>query len=303
LWNIESGRSLHEYDIYLSSASSTFESSIGGSSVAELRSATTAVGNINSGISGSVGSSLLASGRDFNQSAGVLFDSGDIAHTAASLGAVTCVPTNVTTSVGGSNLVVTSSSDGSFRIWDVRAERAMVAFAPAVHGEHGPVGGCSTALLVPSDESLVLSAGADKCVKLWDRRSSFKTPRTVIRCSSAVNRVALSPNHSLLAIPQDNRKTKICNLAGKKLASVPSEHQSTGHKHTINACAWSADESVLFTASFDRVVYGWCEPRATSASASLSSSASLTGGGGGGGGSGVSTASSSNVVASLSTNE
>ena len=56
---------------------------------------------------------------------------------------------------------------------------------------------------------------------------------------------------STIAIPMDDRRTKLCDTTGNRLGNVRS-HDKGGHTAMITSTAWSNDESVVYTSSFSR---------------------------------------------------
>lgn len=226
VWNLETGRALLDLDVIsgapFSSAQGTI-SSISGS--ASLPSAAAAVWATNITTPISVGNASTSS---------------SVTH----------------------NMFVSSSSDGYFRIWDIRAEKPMTVSVSA-HTDS-----CNTALMVvgsgvgSADEFTLVSAGSDKAIKIWDRRF-LKNNKITVRCNSGANRIAVSSSHGYLAIPLDDGKSKVCDLQGRKLGQLATETKSA-HRLSTTASCWSLDESVLVVTSFDRLVSLWCEPQTSS---------------------------------------
>ena len=62
----------------------------------------------------------------------------------------------------------------------------------------------------------------------------------------------------------DDCRTKVCDLNGKQLGRLKSE---TKHRHRLmlSTAAWSGDESVIFTAGWDKTVIAWAQPKRGSA--------------------------------------
>ena len=87
-------------------------------------------------------------------------------------------------------------------------------------------------------------------VKVWDLRKD-KTPVYTHRCSASVNRLSVSPSGASIAVPLDNRHTKICELMGSRGGQLNS-HEPEGHRMAITSTVWAADESIVYTSSFDR---------------------------------------------------
>jgi len=159
--------------------------------------------------------------------------------------------TNVTTQ-SNSPLVLTSSTDCSFRLWDLRATQQLVS---TIKGHSDAV----TSACFSSDENIIVSGGDDRTVKIWDKRN-LKVPKNSVRCSSGVNRFSVSPTSSHIAIPLDDVRTKVVEINnGRQYGRLKSDMRN-GHKLMLSGTAWSNDESVIFTTGFDRSVIAWAKP-------------------------------------------
>eukprot|EP00026_Physarum_polycephalum_P005220 Phypoly_transcript_05250.p1 GENE.Phypoly_transcript_05250~~Phypoly_transcript_05250.p1 ORF type:complete len:568 (+),score=73.36 Phypoly_transcript_05250:170-1873(+) len=155
--------------------------------------------------------------------------------------------TNVNTHPS-SPIVAFSVTDGTFRIWDYRnAEKPEVVAA----NQGSPI---STAIFT-SDGSSILTGGEDRLVKVWDLRNT-KAPKTVIRCHSGINRLAVSPISQYIVIPTDGKRSSIYDINGGRVGKFY-HYEKSGHKSMVTSAAWSQDESVIFTAGFDRRVVAW----------------------------------------------
>ncbi len=64
-------------------------------------------------------------------------------------------------------------------------------------------------------------------------------------------RLSVAPLSGLIAIPLDDRHTKICDLTGTRIGQLKSQ-VSEGHRTAITSTCWAVDESIIYTASFDR---------------------------------------------------
>jgi len=149
-----------------------------------------------------------------------------------------------------SPLVVFSSTDGAFRVWDTRNNSPQ---AEAVFGHQGPVTSC----ILSHDGTTIVSSSDDRTVKIWDARN-IKAPRSAIRCHAAVNKISISPITSTLLIPTDERRATIFDVNGVCRGKL--HHQEKfGHKYMISSTAWSSDESVVYTTGFDRKVIAWAK--------------------------------------------
>jgi len=160
--------------------------------------------------------------------------------------------TNVSTHHSGP-FALTSSSDGYFRIWDIRSSQPKISSVQA----HTDI--VTTACFSFADENIIVTGGDDRSVKIWDRRN-MTTPRNSIRCSAGVNRLSISTINSWLAVPLDDSRTKVCDVNGKELGRLKSESKRR-QRLMMTSATWSSDETVIFTTGFDKLVVAWGKPK------------------------------------------
>ncbi|XP_072034710.1 WD repeat-containing protein 37-like isoform X2 [Amphiura filiformis] len=147
-------------------------------------------------------------------------------------------------------LVVTSSSDTTFRLWDFRD--------PSIHSVNvfqGHTDSVTSAMFASGDK--VVSGSDDRSVKVWDLKN-MRTPITMIRTDSGVNRLSVSQTKNIIAIPHDNRHIRLFDLNGMRIGRVPRTNRM-GHHRMVCCTAWN-DASTncnLFSCGFDRQVLGW----------------------------------------------
>ncbi|XP_023660505.2 WD repeat-containing protein 37-like isoform X6 [Paramormyrops kingsleyae] len=147
-------------------------------------------------------------------------------------------------------LVVTSSRDTTFRLWDFRD--------PSIHSVNvfqGHTDTVTSAVFTMSDN--VVSGSDDRTVKVWDLKN-MRSPIATIRTDSAVNRISVSVGQRLIALPHDNRQVRLFDMAGVRLARLPRSNRQ-GHRRMVCCTAWSEDNPScnLFTCGFDRQAIGW----------------------------------------------
>uniref|UniRef100_A0A146KNQ2 WD repeat-containing protein 37 n=3 Tax=Lygus hesperus TaxID=30085 RepID=A0A146KNQ2_LYGHE len=143
-------------------------------------------------------------------------------------------------------LVVTSSQDTTFRLWDFREPIHSVS---VFQGHTDSV----TSAVFTKREDKVISGSDDRTVKVWDLRN-MRSPLATIRADSAVNKLAVS-NNGLIAVPHDNRQVRLYDLAGQRIA----RHRQ-GHQRMVCSVAWADEHSFtsnFFTCGFDRLTLGW----------------------------------------------
>lgn len=169
-----------------------------------------------------------------------------------------------------SRLVVTSSKDCTFRLWDFRESIHSVS---VFQGHQDTV----TSAVFTHEANQVVSGSDDRSARIWDLRN-MRTPVAMIQSDSSVNRISVSQS-GLIAIPFDNRNVRIYDLNGNRIARLPRSSRQ-GHSRMACCTAWSEETKKpnLFTCGFDRVVLGWSiKPREVKDDASHKLNLSLKG--------------------------
>ncbi|XP_057713659.1 WD repeat-containing protein 37-like [Corythoichthys intestinalis] len=147
-------------------------------------------------------------------------------------------------------LVVTSSRDTTFRLWDFRD--------PSIHSVNvfqGHTDTVTSAVFTVGDN--VVSGSDDRTVKVWDLKN-MRSPIATIRTDSAVNRISVSASQRIIALPHDNRQVRLFDMSGVRLARLPRSNRQ-GHRRMVCCTAWCEDNTScnLFTCGFDRQAIGW----------------------------------------------
>lgn len=147
-------------------------------------------------------------------------------------------------------LVVTSSKDTTFRLWDFREPIHSVSVF------QGHTDTVTSAVFTREDK--VVSGSDDRSVKVWDLRN-MRSPLATIRSDSAANRLAVSGS-GVVAIPHDNRQVRLFDLGGQRLARLPRTSRQ-GHRRMVSCVAWGDETAGLscnfFSCGFDRLILGW----------------------------------------------
>uniref|UniRef100_A0A8C9ZZV8 WD repeat-containing protein 37 n=1 Tax=Sander lucioperca TaxID=283035 RepID=A0A8C9ZZV8_SANLU len=173
-------------------------------------------------------------------------------------------------------LVVTSSRDTTFRLWDFRD--------PSIHSVNvfqGHTDTVTSAVFTVGDN--VVSGSDDRTVKVWDLKN-MRSPIATIRTDSAVNRISVSVNQKIIALPHDNRQVRLFDMSGVRLARLPRSNRQVSqfyicsnlHLHHLiiskkfriyrhQTTLWSYNpshvlsvEQFLCCMSWFRVTAGWC---------------------------------------------
>ncbi|TSK16022.1 WD repeat-containing protein 37 [Bagarius yarrelli] len=147
-------------------------------------------------------------------------------------------------------LVVTSSRDTTFRLWDFRD--------PSIHSVNvfqGHTDTVTSAVFTVGDN--VVSGSDDRTVKVWDLKN-MRSPIATIRTDSAVNRISVSANQRIIALPHDNRQVRLFDMTGVRLARLPRSNRQ-GHRRMVCCSVWNEENQAcnLFTCGFDRQAIGW----------------------------------------------
>ncbi|KAM9671552.1 WD repeat-containing protein 37 isoform 4-T12 [Trichechus inunguis] len=147
-------------------------------------------------------------------------------------------------------LVVTSSRDTTFRLWDFRD--------PSIHSVNvfqGHTDTVTSAVFTVGDN--VVSGSDDRTVKVWDLKN-MRSPIATIRTDSAINRINVCVGQKIIALPHDNRQVRLFDMSGVRLARLPRSNRQ-GHRRMVCCSAWSEDHPIcnLFTCGFDRQAIGW----------------------------------------------
>ncbi|XP_016131596.1 WD repeat-containing protein 37-like [Sinocyclocheilus grahami] len=103
----------------------------------------------------------------------------------------------------------------------------------------------------------VVSGSDDRTVKVWDLKN-MRSPIATIRTDSAVNRISVSANQRIIALPHDNRQVRLFDMNGVRLARLPRSNRQ-GHRRMVCCSAWNEENQAcnLFTCGFDRQAIGW----------------------------------------------
>lgn len=147
-------------------------------------------------------------------------------------------------------LVVTSSQDTTFRLWDFREPIHSVS---VFQGHTDTV----TSALFTKKEDKVVSGSDDRTVKVWDLRN-MRSPLATIRSDSAINKLDISLA-GVIAVPHDNRQIRLYDMSGQRIARL-SRSSRQGHQRMVCSVAWLNDQSTscnLFSCGFDRLTLGW----------------------------------------------
>uniref|UniRef100_A0A8C8FUZ6 WD repeat-containing protein 37 n=1 Tax=Oncorhynchus tshawytscha TaxID=74940 RepID=A0A8C8FUZ6_ONCTS len=140
-------------------------------------------------------------------------------------------------------LVVTSSRDTTFRLWDFRD--------PSIHSVNvfqGHTDTVTSAVFTVGDN--VVSGSDDRTVKVWDLKN-MRSPIATIRTDSAVNRISVSANQRIIALPHDNRQVRLFDMTGVRLARLPRSNRQVGAEGREREGRRKDSPSILLSHRYD----------------------------------------------------
>jgi WD40 repeat protein len=163
---------------------------------------------------------------------------------ASDIGAVAFAPSGAQFASVGTNALTTAQVDKSNAIllWDANNVSQQAALA----GHTARV----NALVYSRDGSRLISAGADKTLRIWD--VTAKNALTTIQSQSPIRAAAYSPNGQFIAYGAEDGTVALLNAAnGQTLSTL------RGHTAAVNAVAFSPDNSLLVSVGDDGLVVVW----------------------------------------------
>jgi len=101
---------------------------------------------------------------------------------------------------------------------------------------------------------VVITAGADKKVKIWDPATGNEL-KSIAAHESAVNVIAVSPDGKLLATGGADKKVKIWNIEKGELVK-----EIAAHTEEVTALAFSPDGKMLASGGSDKKIKFWSLP-------------------------------------------
>lgn len=144
-------------------------------------------------------------------------------------------------------LVITSSRDGTFRLWDCRTAGHSVQIF------NGHTKSVNSALFLGQDR--LVSSSDDGFVHIWDSRSTSCSPLISLECVSPCNR--LSTCNDILAVPLDNRDIRLySSLNGEKLHVQRRAHTRAVQCTVLLSCS-NPMEYLLASGSLDQQMHVW----------------------------------------------
>jgi WD40 repeat protein len=146
----------------------------------------------------------------------------------------------------------TGSTDGSVRLWDLRAANPRASIQRLLGHERA-----INALAISPDNQWLATASADGTARLWSL--NVQDPGTTVRVlrghEGAVNAVAISADNRWLATASSDDTARLWDLSA--LDPSITVEILRGHQDDVNALAFSEDSRRLMSSSADGTVRVW----------------------------------------------
>lgn len=138
--------------------------------------------------------------------------------------------------------VLTSSTDGTARLWDMLSGEQLNRYV----GHQGTI----NRLVVCPGQSTFLTAGNDGTIRLWDIESGNEI-EILFAGEAPIRNLAISPDGHLLAASIDDR------VMVWSLEDMTLRYELAGHTDLVNSMKFSPNSTVLATPSQDSTVRLW----------------------------------------------
>jgi guanine nucleotide-binding protein G(I)/G(S)/G(T) subunit beta-1 len=145
----------------------------------------------------------------------------------------------------GDEQIVTSSGDGTVRLWDISRATKVQSF-----DEHN--GDVMSVSVHPSHPSLFLSGSCDSTVKLWDIRRAGRCSVSFEGHESDVNSVSFMKNGLAFASGSDDSSIRICDL--RSCSSINVLHTDIS---AVTSLQFSSSGRILFAGYDNSSCYAW----------------------------------------------
>jgi RNA polymerase sigma factor (sigma-70 family) len=142
-------------------------------------------------------------------------------------------------------LLASGSQDQSIRLWDLTRSD----YPSAVLRGHDK--GVTSVAFVPPGSNLLVSAGLDGTIKLWDVATS-RCVKTLPADAGPVACLAVSPEGKILASGGFDGTVHLWDLSGGKVPRTLS-----GHRDKVSSICFSPNGKLLASASWDRTIRTW----------------------------------------------
>lgn len=107
------------------------------------------------------------------------------------------------------------------------------------------------------DGTLLLSAGRDAHLKIWDTFTGYSLVESIVAHMYAINHICFSADFKHFATCSMDKSIKIWNVENFKLMKVIDKARHAGHGTSVNKLLWTAYNNQLISASDDRTLSIW----------------------------------------------
>jgi WD40 repeat protein len=107
------------------------------------------------------------------------------------------------------------------------------------------------------DFQLLISAGRDAHLKIWDVKAGYLLIEDIAAHLYAINSIAFSPDGKHFVTCSMDKSIKVWDAARFKLLKVIDKSRHAGHGTSVNKVLWSREEDLLVSASDDRTISIW----------------------------------------------
>ncbi|MDX1627866.1 MAG: WD40 repeat domain-containing protein [Fulvivirga sp.] len=106
-------------------------------------------------------------------------------------------------------------------------------------------------------EDLLLSAGRDAHLKIWDVQAHYQPLKDIVAHMYAINNIDFSPDGKHFVTCSMDKSIKVWDATTFKLLKVIDKARHAGHGTSVNKLLWSAYKDLLISASDDRTISVW----------------------------------------------
>ncbi len=107
------------------------------------------------------------------------------------------------------------------------------------------------------DNSLLLTAGRDAHLKIWDVKAGYLLIEDIVAHMFAINNIAFSPDGKHFVTCSMDKSIKVWETERFKLLKVIDKARHAGHGTSVNKLLWSSEDNLLISASDDRTISVW----------------------------------------------